>query len=68
MCRKTILRRGFKSLPKGTISDDRIKVIEAVFDYDEKAEQDWVARQKQTSKRTNADFDEDGEVQYEEIN
>ena len=68
MCRKTILRRGFKSLPKGTISDDRIKVIEAVFDYDEKAEQDWVARQKQVNKRTNADFDEDGEVQYEEIN
>ena len=68
MCRKTILRRGFKSLPKGTISDDRIKVMEAIFDYDEKAEQDWVARQKQANKRTNADFDEDGEVQYEEIN
>lgn len=68
MCKKCVLRRGFKSLPKGTISDDRIKVMEAIFDYGEKAEQDWVARQKQVNKRTNADFDEDGEVEYEEIN
>lgn len=65
MARKTCMRRGFKSLPKGTISDDRLKVVEAAFDYDERVEQNWIAEQKKTSKASS--FDED-DVEYEEVN
>lgn len=65
MARKTCLRRGFKALPKGSISDERMKVVEAAFDYDEKVEQTWIAEQKNTPKVNT--FDED-EVEYEEVN
>lgn len=50
MAVKTALRRGFKALPKGSISDERIKVLEAVFDYDEKVEQNWINEQRQAGK------------------
>lgn len=63
MARKTVLRRGFKSLPKGSISEERMKVVEAVFDYDEKAEQSWIAEQKASPRKDT--FDE--EVEYTEI-
>lgn len=66
MARKTCLRRGFKALPKGSISDERMKVVEAAFDYDEKVERNWIATQKSTSK-AGISFDED-EVEYEEVN
>ena len=65
MARKTCLRRGFKALPKGSISDERMKVVEAAFDYDEKVEQTWIAEQKKNPKANT--FDED-EVEYEEVN
>lgn len=65
MARKSCLRRGFKALPKGTISDERMKVVEAVFDYDEKVEQSWIAEQKNTPKRDT--FDEE-EIEYEDVN
>lgn len=65
MARKTILRRGFKSLPKGSISEERMKVVEAAFDYDEKAEQSWIAEQKSAKKKDT--FDEE-EVEFEEVN
>lgn len=65
MARKTCLRRGFKALPKGSISDERMKVVEAAFDYDEKVEQTWIAEQKNTPKVNT--FDED-EVEFEEVN
>ena len=64
MARKTCLRRGFKALPKGSISEERLKVVEAAFDYDEKAEQSWIESQKNTPKKDT--FDED-EVEYEEV-
>ena len=64
MATKTCLRRGFKALPKGTISEDRIKVLEAVFDYDEKTEQNWISEQKKNTKSPS--FDEE-EVEYEEV-
>lgn len=65
MARKTCLRRGFKALPKGSISEERMKVVEAAFDYDEKVEQTWIAEQKKAPKADT--FDED-EVEYEEMN
>lgn len=64
MATKTCLRRGFKALPKGTISEDRLRALEAVFDYDEKVEQNWIAEQKREPKILHT-FDE--EAEYEEI-
>lgn len=65
MCVKTAIRRAFKFIAKNGISEDKVKALEAVFDYDEKVEQNWIAEQKQTSQNVNR-FDED-EVEYEEI-
>lgn len=65
MARKTCLRRGFKALPKGSISEERMKVVEAAFDYDEKVEQNWIAEQKNAPKANT--FDED-EVEFVEVN
>lgn len=62
---KTLVRRAFKMIPKNGISEDKVKALEAVFDYDEKVEQSWIAEQKQTVTKSNG-FDED-EVEYEEI-
>lgn len=64
MGRKTLLRRAFKMIPKSGISEDKIKALEAVFDYDEKVEQNWIAEQKNAPKKDN--FDE-SEVEYEEV-
>lgn len=64
MARKTLVRRAFKMIPKNGISEDKLKSIEAVFDYDEKAEQNWIAEQKAAPKRDS--FDE--EAEYEELN
>lgn len=65
MAKKTLVRRAFKMIPKNGISEDKIRAIEAVFDYDEKAEQNWVATQKQPSPGTDG-FDEE-EVEFEEV-
>lgn len=65
MAKKTLIRRAFKMIPKAGISEDKIKALEAVFDYDEKVEQNWIAEQKQPS-ASSSRFDED-EVEYEEI-
>ena len=62
---KTLVRRAFKMIPKNGISEDKVKALEAVFDYDEKVEQDWIARQNQPVTKCNG-FDED-EVEYEEV-
>lgn len=66
MAKKTLVRRAFKMIPKGSISEDKLKALEAVFDYDEKAEQSWIAEQNQSAAKRNP-FDED-EVEYEEVN
>lgn len=62
---KTLVRRAFKMIPKNGISADKIKALEAVFDYDEKVEQNWISEQKTASKK--GSFDEE-EVAYEEVN
>lgn len=61
---KTAIRRGYKKLPKKGVSEDKIKTLEAIFDYDEKAEQSWIAEQKNAPKRDT--FDEE-EVEYTEF-
>lgn len=65
MCVKTAIRRAFKFIAKNGISEDKVKALEAVFDYDEKVEQNWIAEQKQASTSTNR-FDED-EVEWEDV-
>lgn len=64
MARKTAIRNGYKKVPKNGISEDKLKVLDAMFDYDEKTEQNWIAEQKAAPKRD--PFDED-EAEYEEI-
>lgn len=66
MSRKTAIRNGYKKIPKKGISDEKLKVLNVMFDYDEKVEQTWIAEQKQTSISSNR-FD-DEEVEYEEVN
>lgn len=65
MCCKTLVRRAFKMIPKNGISEDKVKALEAVFDYDEKVEQNWIAEQKAAPKTTNS-FDEE-DVEFEEV-
>lgn len=65
MAKKTLVRRAFKMIPKNGISEDKVKALEAVFDFDEKVEQNWIAEQKQTPASGNR-FDEE-EVEYEEV-
>lgn len=65
MCVKTAIRRAFKLIAKNGISEDKVKALEAVFDYDEKVEQNWIAEQKQPVTSGNR-FNED-EVEYEEV-
>lgn len=64
MARKTLVHRAYKAIPKNNISEDKLRVLEAIFDYDEKAEQNWIAEQKAAPKRDS--FEED-EVDYEDI-
>lgn len=64
MAKKTLVRRAFKMIPKGGITEDKVKAIEAVFDYDEKVERSWVNDQRKTAPRRDS-FDED-EVEYDE--
>lgn len=63
MAKKSAIRRAFKMIPKNGISEDKVKSLEAVFDYDEKVEQSWIAEQKAAPKRDT--FDED--VEFEEV-
>lgn len=60
----TLIRRAFKMIPKAGISDEKLKVLNVMFDYDEKVERDWTAQQKRASKINS--FDEE-ETEYEEI-
>ncbi len=66
MAKKTILRRAFKMIPKRGISEDKTKALEAVFDYDEKVEQNWIAELNQSQFRNHDRFDEDAD--FEEVN
>lgn len=64
MAKKTLIRRAFKLIPKNGISEDKVKALEAVFDYDEKAEHSWIDSQKSAPKKDT--FDEE-EVEFEEV-
>ena len=64
MARKTLVHRAFKAIPKNGISEDKLRVLELLFDYEDKAEQNWIAAQKASPQKDN--FDE--EVEYEELN
>lgn len=64
MCAKTLVRRAFKMIPKSNISNDKLKTIEALFDYDEKVEKDWIERQKKPHTRV---FEEEEESEYIEV-
>lgn len=64
MMKKTLVRRAFKMVPKNGISEDKVKSLEAVFDYDEKVEQSWIAEQKKPPRKDT--FDEE-EAEFEEI-
>lgn len=66
MCVKSAIRRAFKFIAKNGISENKVKALEAVFDYDEKVEQNWIAEQKKPATKANR-FDEE-ETEYEEIN
>lgn len=65
MAKKTLVRRAFKMIPKRGISEDKVKAIEAVFDYDEKVEQSWIAEQKRPAPSRDP-FDEE-EAEYEDV-
>lgn len=64
MARKSLIHRAYKQIPKDNISEDKLKVLEAIFDYDEKAEQNWISEQKALPK--NDTFEEE-ETEYEEM-
>lgn len=66
MSRKTLLRRAFKAIPKNGISESKLRAVEAAFDYDEKAEQDWVRTQRGNRQRGADPLDLDPE-EYEEV-
>lgn len=65
MAKKTAVRRAFKSIPKNGISEDKMKVIEAAFDFDDKSDRAYFAEQDKKTKKSNS-FDEE-EVEYEEL-
>lgn len=65
MARKTAIRNGYKKIPKKGISEEKLKVLNVMFDYDEKVEQNWIAEQKNTPKSNS--FDEE-EVEFTEVN
>lgn len=64
MMKKTLVRRAFKMIPKKGISEDKLKAIQGIFDYDEKVEKNWIAEQKAAPKRDT--FDEE-EVEWEDV-
>lgn len=67
MAKKTLIRRAFKMIPKNGISEDKIKVLETSFGYDEEVEKEWI---KTKAKPSVSSFDEDGivDVEPEELN
>lgn len=69
MAKKTLLRRAFKVVPKGNISEDKLKVLEVAFDYDEKVEREWVKSLDEKPQRNKFDEDEPvTDVEYTEVN
>lgn len=67
MCVKTAIRRAFKFIAKNGISENKVKALEAIFDYDEKVEQNWIAEQKQTSTVTTGTRIDEEDAEFEEV-
>lgn len=65
MAKKSAVRRAFKMIPKNGISENKLKALEAVFDYDEKVEQDWIKSLKEPKTKKDT-FDEEV-TEYEEV-
>ena len=68
MAKKTLIRRAFKAVPKSGISEDKLKAVEAVFDYDEKVEREWIKSLDEKPRKRS--FNEDEiitEVEYTEV-
>lgn len=63
MAKKTLVRRAFKAIPKTGISEDKLRSIEAVSDYDTKVEQEYYSQQKSAKKKST--FSE--EAEYVEV-
>ena len=69
MAKKGLIRRAFKVVPKGNISEDKLKVIEVAFDYDEKVEREWIKSLDEKPQRNKFDEDEPvTDVEYTEVN
>lgn len=68
MAKKSLIRRAFKTLPKGNISEDKLKVIEVAFDYDEKVEREWIKSLDEKPRKRSFNEDEAvTEVEYTEV-
>lgn len=67
MAKKTCLRRGFKSLPKGSISDERLRVLDAAFDYQEKEERNFISQPDAKAAKSRYDFEEVEEIEAVEV-
>ncbi len=64
MCAKTLIRRAWKKLAKGVLKNEDLDAYKALFSYDDKVEQSWIAEQKASPKKDT--FDEE-EVEFEEV-
>lgn len=66
MCAKTLIRRAWKKLSKEVLKNEDLDAYKALFGYDDKVEESWIAEQKKQPKASNS-FDEE-EVEFEEVN
>lgn len=68
MAKKSLIRRAFKAVPKGSISEDKLKVVEVAFDYDEKVEREWIKSLDEKPRKSRFDEEEAiTEVEYAEV-
>ena len=64
----TLIRRAFKAVPKSGISEDKLKVVEVAFDYDEKVEREWIKSLDEKPRKSRFDEEETiTEVEYAEV-
>ena len=68
MAKKGLIRRAFKAVPKGNISEDKLKVVEVAFDYDERVEREWIKSLDEKPRKRSFNEDEAvTEVEYTEV-
>lgn len=66
MARKTLLRRAFKMIPKTGISEENLKVLNAIFSYDRAVDDELRQQQTALPAKARDRFDEE-ETEYVEI-